>query len=236
MLGFMRKHMKFFFVFFWLVIISFVLWGVGGIKDPGSDAVITIGKYNATLDEYRNTYNRLYDFYKEIYKDKFNDELLKKLDLKKKSVDEIVQKRLLLQEAKRIGLEVTDEEIKEFIFNFPAFQKDGRFDNEIYQRVLELNRITPEGFIQMQKEDLTVGKMRRMISDSVVVTDKELTETLTERLRSEGKSLKAEEFNKLKDAMREFVLKEKQDRAITSHIEALKAQTKIVINDKILGS
>lgn len=228
--------MKFFFIFFWLVIISFVLWGVGGIKDPGSNSAITIGKYNATLDEYRDTYNRLYDFYKQIYKDKFNDETLKKLDLKKKSIDEIIQKRLLQQEAKRIGLGVTDEEVKEFILNFPAFQKDGKFDNEIYQRVLELNRLTPEGFIQIQKEDLIVGKMRGIISDSVAVTDEDIKEILSEKIKSEGKSFKAEELDKLKDMMREFILREKQERAVASHIEILKAKTKIVINEKILGS
>lgn len=228
--------MKFFFIFFWLVIISFVLWGVGGIKDYEGDVVVTIGKYKAGIDEYRDTYSRIYDLYKKIYQEKLDEELLKKLDLKRKAIEEIIQRRLLLQEAKRIGIEVTDEEVKESILNFPAFQKDGRFDNELYLRVLQLNRLTSEGFKQIQKEDLILGRIRGILSDSIVVTDEELKEIFMERLRSEGKPFKEEEFKNVKGMLKGFILKEKQDKAVASYVESLKAKTKITVNEKVLGS
>jgi len=227
--------MRFFFIFFWLVIISFILWGVGGINDYDRNVVVTIGKYKAGIDEYRDTYDRLYELYRKIYQERLNDELLKKLDIKRKAVEEIIQRRLLLLEAKRMGIKVRDEEVRESILNSPAFQKDGRFNNELYLRILQLNHLTPEGFMQIQKEDLTLGKIRRILSDSVVVTDEELKESLIERLKSEGKPFKEEEFENLKGMLKGLFLKEKQDKAIASYVESLKAKTRIIINERLLG-
>lgn len=227
--------MKFFFVFFWLVIISFILWGVGGVNNSGRDVVITIGKYKAGLDEYRDTYDKLYDFYKRIYQERLDEEVLKKLDLKGKAIEEIIQKRLLLQEAKRIGLKVTDEEVRDFIMNYPAFQKDGRFDRELYLRILQFNRLTPQGFESIEKENLTLEKMKRMIWDSVVVTEEELKEFFMERLKAEGRPFKAEEFEKAKEILKGIVLQEKREKVLASYVEGLKSKTKIIINEKILG-
>ncbi len=235
MLEFMRRHMKFFFIFFWLVIISFVLWGVGGINNSGRDVVVTIGRYKAGLDEYRDTYDRLYDFYKKVYQERLNEELLKKLDLKRKAVDEIIQKRLLLQEAKRVGLKVTDEELRDHIMNYPGFQKDGRFDRDLYMRILKLNRLTPEGFESIEKENLTLEKMKRILWDSVIVTEEEVKEFYTERLKLEGKKPREEEFGKVKEILKGLVLQEKRDRVLASFVETLKSRTKIKINEKIIS-
>lgn len=235
MLGFMRRHMKFFFIFFWLVIISFVLWGVGGFNDSKSDVVLTVGKYRVGVDEYRDAYDRLFDFYKRVYQEKLDEELIKKLDLKRKAIDEIIQKRLLLQDAKRIGLKVGDEEIRDFIMNYPAFQKDGRFNREIYMRILQLNRTTPQGFETMQKENLMVEKIRRLLGDSIVVTDEEVKEYFMERLRSDGKPFKEEEFLKVKGILTGLILQEKREKALVSYVETLKKKTKIIINEKVLS-
>lgn len=235
MLGFMRRHMKFFFIFFWLVIISFVLWGVGGVNDSGRDVVVTIGKYKAGIDEYRDTYDRLYDFYKRAYQERLTEEVLRELDLKKKAIDEIIQKRLLLQEAERIGLKVTDEELRDHIMNYPGFQKDGKFDRELYLRILKLNRLTPEGFESIEKENLILEKMKRILWDSVDVTDEEVKEFFVERLKSDGKTFKDGDLGKLSETLRGIVLQEKRNKVISSYVENLKIKTKIKINEKIIS-
>mgnify|MGYP001619677099 FL=1 len=235
MLGFMRRHMKFFFIFFWLVIISFVLWGVGGVNDSGRDVVVTIGKYKVGIDEYRDTYDRLFDFYKRAYQERLTEEVLRDLDLKKKAIDEIIQKRLLLQEAERIGLKVTDEELRDHIMNYPGFQKDGKFDRELYLRILKLNRLTPEGFESIEKETLILEKMKRILWDSVDVTDEEVKEFFVERLKSDGKTFKDGDLGKLSETLRGIVLQEKRNKVISSYVENLKIKTKIKINEKIIS-
>lgn len=235
MLGFMRKHMKFFFIFFWLVIISFVLWGVGEINDSDRDVVVTIGRYKAGLDEYRDAYDRLYDFYKRVYQERLNEELLKNLDLNKKAVDEIIKKRLLLQEAERLGLKVTDEELRNHIMNYPGFQKDGRFDRELYLRILSLNRLTPKGFETIEKENLILEKIKRILWDSVIVTDEEVKEFYIERSKLEGKPFREKEFEKVKEILKGLALQDKRERVLASYIENLKIKTKIRINEKIIS-
>ena len=43
-----------------------------------------VGKYKITTDEYWKTYDKIYRFYREIYKDKFDEETEKKMKLKEK--------------------------------------------------------------------------------------------------------------------------------------------------------
>lgn len=235
MLGFMRRHMKFFFIFFWLVIISFVLWGVGGVNDSKRDVVVIIGKYKAGIDEYRDTYERLYDFYKRIYQGRLDEEFIKSLDLKKKAIDEIIQKRLLIQEAEEIGLGVTEEELRDYIMNYPGFQKDGKFDRDLYLRILKINRLTPEGFESIERENLIVEKMKRLLWDSTVVTEEEVKELYRERLKLEGRLFKEEEFEKVKEIVKGLTIQEKREKVLTSYVETLKAKTKIKINEQIIS-
>lgn len=231
----MRRHMKFFFIFFWLVIISFVLWGVGGVNDSKRDVVVIIGKYKAGIDEYRDTYERLYDFYKRIYQGRLDEEFIKSLDLKKKAIDEIIQKRLLIQEAEEIGLGVTEEELRNYIMNYPGFQKDGKFDRDLYLRILKINRLTPEGFESIERENLIVEKMKRLLWDSTVVTEEEVKELYRERLKLEGRLFKEEEFEKVKEIVKGLTIQEKREKVLTSYVETLKAKTKIKINEQIIS-
>ena len=39
---------------------------------------------------------------------------------------------------------MTDEELEDAIINDPASLRDGRFNKDIYLRILDLNRMTPE--------------------------------------------------------------------------------------------
>ena len=88
MLKAMRKHAKYFYVLFFIVILSFIFWGVGTVDNTGGvEVVAEVGKYKITTDEYWKTYDRVYRFYREIYKDKFDEEMEKKLKLKENVLD-----------------------------------------------------------------------------------------------------------------------------------------------------
>ena len=76
-----------------------------------------------------------------------------------------------LQLPKNAGISVSDEELQESIAHEPAFMKNGVFDKDVYLNRLRLNRITPEAYESLKRQELTVNKMRHLIELSVDVTD-----------------------------------------------------------------
>jgi hypothetical protein len=147
MLRAMRKHAKYFYVLFAVVILSLIFWGVGPKDQSGGvEVVAEVGNYKITKEEYWKTYDRIYRFYREIYKEKFNEEMEKNMNLKENVLNSMINERVLLMAAKDAGLIANDEELQESIARDPAFLKNGVFSKEIYLNRLRLGRITPEAF------------------------------------------------------------------------------------------
>jgi peptidyl-prolyl cis-trans isomerase D len=65
-----------------------------------------------------------------------------------------------------------------------VFQQGGRFDSQLYQRMLAANRMTPEMFEESLREDLMAEKLRGVITSGAKVSDSEVYETFAWR---EGK-------------------------------------------------
>lgn len=175
MLKAMRHHAKYFYVLFFIVILSFIFWGVGTVdKSDGSRVVAEVGKYKITGEEYWRTYDRVFNFYRDMYKEKFDQEMQKKLNLKEGVLNSLVDNRVLLIAAKEGGITVSDEELNEAIKNEQAFMKDGSFDSAIYQNRLRLMRLTPEAYEAAKRQDLILTKMRRLIELSTAIPADEL--------------------------------------------------------------
>ncbi len=221
MLQFMRKHAKFFYIFFFLIIISFIFFYVGPVDKSTSIPVAEIGKEKITLEEYWRTYDRARDLYRDIYKEKFDEELEKKLKLKEKVLDSLIEEKVLLLAAKDLGIKVKDEELEEAITHEQAFTRNGIFDKEVYLRTLQLNRITPEMFENAKRQELTLIKMKRLIGESVDLTDSEI-----KQLPGDEQTAKA---------LRQAILLDKREKAVMSYVDGLKKQMKIKINTQLIS-
>ncbi len=215
MLQAMRKHAKFFYVLFFIVILSFIFWGVGTVDKSTSVPVAELGKDKITLEEYWTAYDRAREFYRNITKGTFTEEMEKQLNLKQRVLDSLIDEMVLETEAKRIGVRVSDEELEEAIVNDPAFTRDGKFSKDIYLRSLQLNRMTPEYFEFVKRKELTLSKMYRLIGESVDMTD-------------EGtKDMGAD--------VRQAVLSQMRQQAVKSYVEGLKKQMKIKVNQQLIS-
>ena len=53
------------------------------------------------------------------------------------AMNQIIQKEIILREAKKMGLRVTDEEIRSYLAHNDNFQVAGEFDQEAYERWLQ---------------------------------------------------------------------------------------------------
>ncbi len=221
MLQAMRKHAKYFYVLFVIIIITFVFWGVGTVDKTGTVEVIAeVGQYKITVEEYWKAYERTLGFYKEVYKDAFDEKMQK--DLKEKVLGFLMDEKVLLIASKEAGVSVSDEELQDSIANERAFLKNGVFDRDVYINRLRLNRITPEVFENMKRQELTCEKMRRLVELSVDATAMDV-----QMPQPSGNEQAA-------DMIRQAMMGDKKGKAVKSFIEGYKKTLKIKIDRKLL--
>jgi peptidyl-prolyl cis-trans isomerase D len=159
------------------IVLVFIFWGVGSFRDREVGRVAMVNGDPIMIEEYNDTYNRVLEQIKQRYGNRLNDEMLKMLQIKKQTMDQLIEKRLLLSEARRLNFSVSDEELAVTIRSIPAFQENGNFDSRRYNAVLVQNRLTPETFEAKQREFVLMDKIRTFIADSVKVSDSEVEDS-----------------------------------------------------------
>ena len=79
-------------------------------------------------------------------------------------------------EARRLGLTVSDAEVAQRIYEIPAFHQNGAFNEEIYTRVLGVQRppLAKAEFEESLRQSLLVEKLRGALTEWVNVRDSEV--------------------------------------------------------------
>ena len=175
LLGLMRKHAKSWLIKAMIAIIAivFVFYFGYSFREKAGGKVAYVNGELITGDEYRKAYFARLDVLKRQYQSMWNDKLLKALDLENTVLEELIEKRLIGLEAERIGLGITDQEIQDTILSYPAFQNNGRFDQNRYHALLGNNRMTPMDFEEAIKHDLLQAKVMHFLSTFMPVSNHE---------------------------------------------------------------
>jgi peptidyl-prolyl cis-trans isomerase D len=183
MLSLMRKHAGSWLikVILGVIVVVFIFWGVGSYRAQRGNQVAVVNGATISLEAYRSAYNQLMEQYRKQFGNALDEKLLKTLDLKRQALDQLINRELVLQQANRIDLRVTKEELGRAIQKIAAFQLNGQFDPRRYQRTLALNRMTPEMFEESMQEELLAEKMQGLIVGGIKVSDAEAMETFNWR-------------------------------------------------------
>jgi peptidyl-prolyl cis-trans isomerase D len=158
------------------IVVVFVLWGVGTNQADKARRVAMVNGQPVTVEEFGEAYNGMLEELRRSLGSSLNDETLKLLRVREQALNRIIDQRVLLHEAREMGLEVADAELAEAIQRTPAFQVDGRFDPLRYQQLLSRNRLTPEAFEDSQRQALLIQKLQGHIASGVMVSEAEARE------------------------------------------------------------
>jgi peptidyl-prolyl cis-trans isomerase D len=221
MLKTMRHHAKYFYVLFFVVILSFIFWGVGTVdKSSNAETIAEVGKYKISARDYARVYDGMFKFYRDLYKDKFDEDMQKKLKIKEKAIDTLISQTVLLIAAEENGITVSDKELQEAVMNEPAFMKDGVFDSGVYQNVQRLSQLTPGAYEAKKREELVIGKMTRLIQISAPAADAGLD------------TVSADE--QTKKMIRDAMMNDAKEKVVQAYVEGLKKKMKVKINTQLL--
>ncbi|MFQ5839724.1 MAG: SurA N-terminal domain-containing protein [Candidatus Methylomirabilales bacterium] len=178
----MRDNVKSLSITLWLVIFSFiatifVVWGIQSTPGQSGPAVVaTVNGVRITGAHFQETYRARRDSLRRMYGDQWNDKLIEDLDLRRRVLDGLITDTLLLQEADRLGLRVSDAELAQAIKTNPIFAEQGTFSRTRYLALLDANRLTPESFEDQVRNDLLRQKVIRLIREAVKVSELEAWE------------------------------------------------------------
>jgi len=181
LLSLMRKHAKSWLIKILIAIIAVVFifyFGYSFVSDKGAKVAEVNGEVIGYLD-YQDAYNNLLKNLQEQYQNMWSENLIEVFDLKNRALEGLIEKKIIARETEKIGLDITEKEIRDKIMTYPAFQNDGRFDENRYKAVLENNRTDPEDFEKDVAQELLQEKLIQFLQTFLVVSDQEVLDQYT---------------------------------------------------------
>lgn len=181
LLSMMRKHAKSWLIKVLIGIIALVFvfyFGYSFTAKRGLKIAYVNGEVISSM-EYQKAYRDLFEALRRQYKSVWNDNLIKVFDLKNRALENLINQKLISQEARRLGLMVTESEIQQAIADYEAFQIDGQFDLRRYRALLSQNRMKPEDFEEGMAKELLDKKLRQFLFVFMPVTEQEVLDYYT---------------------------------------------------------
>jgi peptidyl-prolyl cis-trans isomerase D len=203
-------------IVFGAVVLVFVFWGIGASGGPTTTAIAEVNGKRITDTELHRQMRNL----TRSQNIGQNEEDLNRLAAD--VIQQLIQTEVLLQEADRTGIEVSDEEIVRELRKIEAFQtSDGKFSTELYERNLKNIGLTRGRFEDQLRDSITLQKLETLARNSITVSDASL-----ERLYRQVSTELTVSFVRIPDsALLEAVPVEDSaiDALIAADIDALKA-------------
>jgi peptidyl-prolyl cis-trans isomerase D len=163
------------------ILTSVVYFGASSLSGSGSGGadptvVATVNGERIPVERYRRAYQSYLEFYRQLYRDRLTPEVAERLGLSRQVVNDLVQDALIVQQAEREGIRVTDDELRVRIQTIPAFQEDGKFSRDRYVAVLRQVRFDPGVFEAEQRREMVRRKMEGLVREGAKVSDTEIRE------------------------------------------------------------
>lgn len=190
-----------------LVLIPFALFGIDSyLNQAGNNlSIAKVDGYKIALPEYNraieNVRNRMMSEGKKVDPAMFDS-----FEFKESVVDGLITKQLINNDIKKSQFKITDQQLSQYIIGMPDFQKDGKFSQELYDKVLQNNQLNPTKFEESIRNDLLIQQVRDGLQKLTFIPPNNLTETL--KATSQQREVTIAEF-KTKEYMAKANISEK---------------------------
>ena len=163
------------------VILGFVFidTGMGGAGGAAvGDERAFAARVNGETISFREYDRALYyteQNYRQMYGEQFNAEMLRNLGLERQVLEGLIDQRLMLQEARRLNLDATSDEVRERILTIPTLNPEGKFVGAtLYTRYVtgQLGYQSPAEFEDELARDITTSKMESALQSSIIISPK----------------------------------------------------------------
>jgi len=193
-LNVIRENLRYTKWILWLVALSFVAffgtawWESCGIAPAGGSWAAVVNGQEIPAGLWQQHARQMEDQYRRLYGAQY-DLVRERLDPRGTAVERLIQRELIVQDARRLGLEVSDEEVSRTVTQMPEFQENGRYiGGERLRQLLARGAYPPYrtevDFIRAIREELLSFKWQALLTASVTVAPEEIRGAFTRRHES----------------------------------------------------
>lgn len=203
-----------------VLIISFGIWGIADIfRGFGQSTLAKVGHTEISLNEFRQIYtDRLQQIGRQFGRP-LTPEQARAFGLDRQVLQQTIAEAALDENARRLGLGQSDDQIRQLIMNDPNFRGvDGKFDANRFQAVIRNFGYTEQRYVAEQRK----VALRRQITGTIgagLEPPKTMLEAAT-RFQNEQRSI---EFVRL-DAAQAGTIEAPSPEALAAYFEDHKVQ------------
>ncbi|MCC7185968.1 MAG: peptidyl-prolyl cis-trans isomerase [Acidobacteria bacterium] len=191
MLDRMRRHKAWLKWSLALVVVTFILLYVPSFMDPlagtganPNDAVATVDGRRITVGTFQRMYQQQMMSVQQAYGGQLTNDMIAQLGIPQRVIQQMIDEEAMIAEAERLGLVVTDVELKERIVRMPGFQQDGQFIGEDrYRQVLQMQRppLSAKDFEASLRKSLLAEKLQAAITGWVTLPEGDVEQEYRQR-------------------------------------------------------
>jgi peptidyl-prolyl cis-trans isomerase D len=151
-------------ILFGIIIAVFVLaFGMNRVENDHTTVVATVNDAPILFQPFQERLQRSLELARS-QNPNLTAEILAQMGFKKQILEQMVVEELMMQQAAKLGLTVSKEELAGEIHLIPAFQNEGKvFDPNAYQSVLRANNLTPGKFESEYMRGMIMDKLRNYV-------------------------------------------------------------------------
>ena len=177
-------------------------------ETPGTltDVLAQVGDQEITVGEFQTLFRRQLQSYQVQSGGEITADLLRSMGIDRQLLQQVIDEYAALQEAARLGVTVSDAEVREAIVSLPAFQQDGEFIGEAaYLQMLRMQQppLSPAEFEENVRRSLMLQRLQAALTDWITVSDDDVEREhvrRNERVRLSAISFRADDFREGLDA------------------------------------
>jgi len=181
MLHFIRERAKGFFAWliFVLIVIPFAFWGINSYFEGGSDVYVAkVNDEEISVRDFQRLLLQERAFRKQLLGADADPALLDDALIKRSVLERLINSAAVAQAADAAGYRISDAQLRAHILNNPQFQRDGRFDPQLYNRIINSLGLKEQAYEAELRHDLLVDQLIGSISSTAFITGGELDRAL----------------------------------------------------------
>jgi peptidyl-prolyl cis-trans isomerase D len=166
-----------------LISIPFAFWGMDSYFQ-NSDNDIVVAEVEGTeisLATYRTVMKQQQNRMRQILGAQFDPEMFDRAEIKQAVLENLIQDQVEARAARAWGFQISDELLRQTIADIPELQRNGRFDNDLYRRVLAQQGMTEAQFEVNLRRDMAQQLMRSSLQSSAVIGERMLADAVALR-------------------------------------------------------
>ena len=171
MWDFIHNHKKLIQVLLAIMFLPFAFFGIDSYfrgSDRGA-SVATVGGQPITQVEFAQALRDRQEQVQRMTGGRVDPALLDSPELRFGVLDGIIRQRLLINQAVRNGVTVSDQQLQQIIADQEAFQEDGKFSHTRYETLLRRQNLTPVGFENGLRRDLILERINEAYRSTAIV-------------------------------------------------------------------